>query len=52
SDEGEEAFKKLKEHMAKPPILSKPVLGEDLFLYLAVSEHAVSAALVREEEKT
>ena len=34
-----------------PPILSKPVDGEDLFLYLVVSEHAVSAALVREEDK-
>ncbi|XP_030479418.2 uncharacterized protein LOC115696668 [Cannabis sativa] len=38
--------------MAKPPILSKPVLGKDLLLYLAVSENAVSAALVWEEEKT
>ncbi|XP_030478051.1 uncharacterized protein LOC115695098 [Cannabis sativa] len=37
--------------MAKPLILSEPVHGEDLLLYLAVSENAVSAALVREEEK-
>ena len=31
------------------PLLSKPLLGEVLLLYLAVSEHAVSAVLVREE---
>ncbi|XP_030495089.1 uncharacterized protein LOC115710876 [Cannabis sativa] len=49
--ECEETFKKQKEHMVKPPILSKLVYREDLLLYLAVSENAVSVALVREEEK-
>ncbi|XP_062114519.1 uncharacterized mitochondrial protein AtMg00860-like [Humulus lupulus] len=49
--ECEEAFRKLKEHLAQAPILSKPVDGEPLYLYLAVSEHAISAALVREEGK-
>lgn len=32
-----------------PPLLSKPNTGEDLFLYLAVSANAVSAALIRKE---
>jgi len=32
-------------------MLSKPNDGEDLFLYLAVSSHALSAALVREDSK-
>ena len=32
-------------------MLSKPKDGESLFLYLAVSSHALSAALVREEDK-
>ena len=31
--------------------LSKPIKGENLYLYLAVSEEAVSPTLVREEEK-
>ncbi|KAM6567285.1 hypothetical protein CsatA_026413 [Cannabis sativa] len=52
SEECEEAFKKLKEHMAKTPVLSEPVHGEDLLLYLVVFENDVSAALVREEDKT
>ena len=45
----EEAFKALKEHLGHPPLLSKPIEGEKLYLYLVVSEDAVSAALVIEE---
>ncbi|KAK3043741.1 hypothetical protein RJ639_001937 [Escallonia herrerae] len=43
------SFDALKEYLASPPLLSKPVPGEELFLYLAVAESAVSAVLVREE---
>ncbi|KAK3023124.1 hypothetical protein RJ639_042713 [Escallonia herrerae] len=43
------SFDSLKEYLASPPLLSKPVLGEELFQYLAVAESAVSAILVREE---
>ena len=32
-------------------MLSKPVEGEPLYLYLEVTEYAISGALVREEEK-
>ncbi|GMP37997.1 hypothetical protein CsSME_00021317 [Camellia sinensis var. sinensis] len=35
--------------MANPPLLSQAITGEPLFLYLAVSETAVSAALLRED---
>lgn len=45
----EEAFIQLKTCLMTPPLLSKPNTGEDLFLYLAVSANAVSAALIREE---
>ena len=45
------AFQQLKEHLRKPPILSKPIAGERLFLYLAVSKSAASSVLVREESK-
>ena len=36
------SFKALKEYLGKPPLLAKPVEGESLFLYLAVSEYAIS----------
>ncbi|KAK3013984.1 hypothetical protein RJ639_008144 [Escallonia herrerae] len=43
------AFDALKEYLASPSFLSKPVPGEELFLYLAIAESAVSAVLVQEE---
>ena len=49
--ECELAFQELKKHLVEPPILSKPITGEVLYLYLATTEHAKSAILVREEEK-
>ncbi|CAA7057629.1 unnamed protein product [Microthlaspi erraticum] len=45
----EEAFKQLKTYLSEPPILAKPVEGEPLYLYIAVSPAAVSGVLVREE---
>ena len=35
----------------KPSLLSLSVEGEDLFLYLVVSQIAISSALIREESK-
>ncbi|XP_074373631.1 uncharacterized protein LOC141713979 [Apium graveolens] len=48
--ECEDAFKRIKEQLGNPPILSKPLDGESLILYLAVSEYSISAVLVREED--
>ena len=45
----EEAFQKIKQYLRGILILAKPRAGEDLTLYLSVSEHAVSAVLVRDE---
>ena len=42
------AFQAIKAYLSTPPCLSIPYPGEPLFLYLAVSDHAVSAILVRE----
>ena len=50
-DKCEQAFRALKEYLRKSPLLSKPVDGKPLYLYLAVTEHAISRALVREEDK-
>ena len=51
NDKCEQAFNALKEYLGKPPLLVKLVEGEPFFLYLAVSEYAISGALIREEEK-
>ena len=51
TDECQQAFEELKAYLSSPPLLSPSQPGEELFLYLAVSLTAVSAALVREEEK-
>ena len=50
-DKCEQAFQALKEHLVRPPLLSKPIEGEKLYLYLAIFEEAISTALVIEEEK-
>ena len=47
----EQAFLALKEHLGCSPLLSKPIEGEKLYLYLAIFEEAVNAALVREQKK-
>ncbi|XP_072076708.1 uncharacterized protein [Arachis hypogaea] len=47
----EEAFNHFKEILAAPPVLGKPKAGESLYLYLAVTEEALAAVLVREEGK-
>ena len=49
--ECQQAFEELKAYLSSPPLLSPSQPGEELFLYLPVSPTAVSAALVREEEK-
>ena len=51
TEECETAFQELKHYLSNPPLLSPSKEGEDLFLYLAVSVTAVSAALIREENK-
>ena len=49
TDECEAMFQELKRYLSSPPLLSLSKEGEDLYLYLAVSASAVSAALIREE---
>ncbi|XP_024010916.1 uncharacterized protein LOC112086238 [Eutrema salsugineum] len=45
----EEAFAELKKYLSTPSVLSKPETGETLYLYIAISEFAVSSVLVRED---
>ena len=50
-DECQKAFQDLKVYLTTAPLLSPSILGEELYLYLAVSPHVVSSGLVREEAK-
>ncbi|XP_070013089.1 uncharacterized protein [Nicotiana sylvestris] len=50
SKESQQALKNLKTYLSNPPLLAKPKTGERLHIYLAVSEVAVSAVLVREDQ--
>ena len=49
--ECETTFQELKHYLSNPPLLSLSKEGEDLFFYLAVSLTAVSAALIRKENR-
>ena len=49
TDDCQRAFEDLKAYLTTTPLLSPSVLGEELYLYLAVTPHAVSSALIREE---
>ena len=51
TEECETTFQELKHYLSNPPLLSPSKEGEDLFLYLAVSVTAVSATLIREENR-
>ena len=51
TNECETAFQELKRYLSNPPFLSPSKEEESLYLYLAISETAVSAALIREEGK-
>jgi len=49
--ECQQVFKDLKAYLSSSPLLSPSKLGDELFLYLAVSLAVVSSTLVREEVK-
>ncbi|XP_058192044.1 uncharacterized protein LOC131309421 [Rhododendron vialii] len=48
-EECEQALQSLKRYLSHAPLLVKPLPDEDLYLYLAISDHATSAVLVRRE---
>ena len=52
TDECEAAFIKLKEYLATPPVLCKPVADVPLRLYFTVTERAISSVLVQEQDQT
>ncbi|XP_075655131.1 uncharacterized protein LOC142625338 [Castanea sativa] len=46
--ECDRAFQDLKDYLGRAPTLAASELGEDLYMYLSVSEHAASAVLLRD----
>ena len=48
TEEAEQAFQELKQHLTSLPVLVAPEPGETLFLYLVASAEAVSMVLVAE----
>ena len=42
---GEQAFDEVKHYLTKPPIMSNPQLGEQLYMYLAVFDCTISVVL-------
>ncbi|GAA0170813.1 hypothetical protein LIER_24994 [Lithospermum erythrorhizon] len=47
--ECEKSFQELKAYLQSPELLARPVAGDVLQLYLAISELAQSSVLIREE---
>ncbi|CAN1346849.1 Retrovirus-related Pol polyprotein from transposon 297 [Linum perenne] len=52
NDKCNKAFEELKQFLITPPVLASPKLNEALFLYIAISPKAISAILVRRDDKT
>jgi len=50
SEECEELFVQLKQFMATPQVIQKPLHGETIMVYLSISEEAISSVLVQEAE--
>ena len=48
-EECKKAFQDLKKYLTSPSILPKPGATEDLYIYLAVLEVAISSIIIREE---
>jgi hypothetical protein len=50
-EEAERALQDLKHHLQSPPVLTAPLPGEDLLLYIAATTHVVRSAIVVERGK-
>jgi hypothetical protein len=50
-EEAEWALLDLKQHLQSPPVLTAPLPGEDLLLYIAATTHVVSSTIVVERSE-
>ena len=51
TDKCQQVFEYLKLYLSAPPLLNPSKSGEELYLYLTISQAAVSIALIREEDE-
>jgi hypothetical protein len=51
NEEAEQALTDLKHHLQTPPILTAPLPGENLLLYIAATTHVISIAIMVEHSK-
>jgi hypothetical protein len=51
TEEAERALQDLKHHLQSPPVLTAPLPGEDLLLYIAATTHVVSSAIIVERSE-
>ena len=49
SEESDQAFERLKKYLSAPPLLFSAREGEPLYIYLAATDKAVSAAIIRDD---
>lgn len=49
-EECQKAFEEIKSFLASPPLLSRPIPHETLYLYLSIGPEALASVLVWEEE--
>jgi hypothetical protein len=50
-EEAERALQDLKHHLQSHPVLTSPLPGEDLLLYIVATTHVVSSAIVVEHSE-
>jgi hypothetical protein len=50
-DEAGGALQDLKQHLQSPPVLTAPMPGENLLLYIAATTHVISSAIIIEHSK-
>jgi hypothetical protein len=48
TEEAEQALQNLEHHLQSPPILTAPLPGENLLLYIAATTHVTNVAIVVE----
>jgi len=51
TSECEETFAKLKEYLASPPILRKPVSGIPIHLYFVITDRAISLVILQDQDR-
>jgi hypothetical protein len=50
-EEAKRALQDLKQHLQSPPVLTAPLPGEDLLLYITATTHVVNSAIIVERSE-